>query len=69
MPIDREKLERLLEEQARKVIRKMLDELPEVNDITLEYPLLAITVFTQAIGKFRSTYHQDHGYAPCVLPK
>jgi len=35
MPTDREKLEQELLEKAQKAIKKMLDELPEVDEITL----------------------------------
>ena len=35
MPTKREKLEQELLEQAQKAIKKMLDELPEANEITL----------------------------------
>lgn len=35
MPTEREKLEQILLEQAQKAIKKMLDALPESDDITL----------------------------------
>lgn len=51
MPTDREELEQDLLEQAQKGIKKMLDELPEVGDITLSDMEQATGVMGHSIMK------------------
>ena len=70
MSTDREKLEQELLEQAQKAIKKMLDELPEVRDITLSdmeqaTGVMGRRIMNQSLQKLSQEKQPDIEVLPC----